>query len=193
MYIHYDPRVTDLEDDSSSEYDSSSDDDEDLRSITYKRHMDESEEEGLFTGKWMLFHDSSRIDIARGMTEHDYAWQFMFSLVDNYKNTSVSSACCSTGYRGQYPKMPNDTNGLICCFTKDYRDMGDVKRAADSIRKSLHYPRDMHYKTDEATVLGLYRCYGHKHVTIYKHKPDGSMYVRDKLYPLLWRPVKFDD
>ncbi|GFS81624.1 uncharacterized protein NPIL_284911 [Nephila pilipes] len=120
------------------------------------------------------------------MTDLDYAWQFIKRLV---KNNELYAAKCSTGWEGEYVAKPGSSSGVICCYTYDYTDKNDVKRAADVIRGVYYYPTNMFYKTDNVTYAGRYRHLGDKFVSTYKHTLDNKMYERDPVIRYQWNLV----
>ncbi|GFU77821.1 uncharacterized protein TNCV_1138291 [Trichonephila clavipes] len=136
------------------------------------------EESENFGGKWLLFHDKEHVDEARGMTAHDYAWQFIKGLVED---GVIYAAKCSTAWEGQYVARPGSKSGVICCYTNDYTDKRDVKRVADAIRRVISYPENMLYKTDKDTLAGNYSHLGNRHVSIYEHNVNNEMYERDPI------------
>ncbi|GFQ65946.1 uncharacterized protein TNCT_628451 [Trichonephila clavata] len=139
-----------------------------------------------FCGKWLLFLDKEHEDEARGMTQHDYAWQFIKGLVENGE---VYAAKCSTAWEGEYVARRGSHLGVICCYTKDYTDKRDVKRVANSIRRVYCYPKNMFYKTDTDTLAGRYRHLGDKYVSIYKHTVNNDMYERDSVIRYQWNKI----
>ncbi|GBN99834.1 hypothetical protein AVEN_22545-1 [Araneus ventricosus] len=133
-------------------------------------------------GKWLLFNDIRKRNAA-GLTQHDEAWQAVRELVSN---DVLFSAKCSTVWRGPYAGKSSSRKGVICCYTPDYSDKQDVKRAADSIRNAVHYPMDMYYKTDVDTYAGKYSHFGDTAVSMYKHTIENAMYERDPTDKKKW-------
>lgn len=128
-------------------------------------------------GKWLLFHNTI-IEVEEKLSPHDKAWQNIQLLVTDPSNTDIISAKCSTNWQGSYAGGAV-SNGVICCYTANYRDKASVKRAADAIRKKYPYACNMFYKTDAATYAGVYRHQGSKAVSLYKHTLDCQLYERD--------------
>ncbi|GFR29177.1 uncharacterized protein TNCT_528901 [Trichonephila clavata] len=151
-------------------------------------HSDNSSNEEVenFRGKWLLFNDKEQEDEARGMTQHDYAWQVIKRLVEK---DELYAAKCSTACDGQYATRPGSNFGVICCYTLDYTNEQDVKRVADAIRQVYCYPKDMFYKTDNDTRARKYKCLGEKFVSIYKHTVDSKMYERDSVFRYQWNII----
>ncbi|GIX74466.1 uncharacterized protein CEXT_578511 [Caerostris extrusa] len=135
-------------------------------------------------GKWLLFYDNVNICEARGMTQHDYAWSCIKKLAED---NVLFSAKCSTACNNE----PGKSMGVICCYTQNYSDKKDVKRAADAIRQAVHFPRDMFYKTDNDTRAGKYRYNGSKFISIYKHTIENKMYERDGVLKYKWHEITF--
>ncbi|XP_054710854.1 uncharacterized protein LOC129220460 [Uloborus diversus] len=138
-------------------------------------------------GKWMLFLDRKEENEITGLTALDEAWQKIM-LLGNFKNTGVIWAACSTACVGPPSRAPNENNGVICCFTPDYRNKAQVKNAAECIRRAVEYPQPLFYKTDKNTQLGKYRHLGHKYLSVYKHTPSNMLYERNEV-DHLWYPV----
>ncbi|GFW50056.1 uncharacterized protein TNCV_2316381 [Trichonephila clavipes] len=151
-------------------------------------HSDNSRdgEKENFCGKWLLFNDKEQEDEARGMTQHDYAWQVIKRLVEKGE---LYAAKCSTAWDGQYAARPGSDSGVICCYTLDYTNKRDVKRIADAIRQVYYYPGNMFYKTDSDTLAGKYKYLGDKFVSIYKHTVDNKMYERDSVIRYQWNII----
>ncbi|GFY65022.1 solute carrier family 2, facilitated glucose transporter member 3 [Trichonephila inaurata madagascariensis] len=139
-----------------------------------------------FCGKWLLFNDKEQEDEARGMTQHDYAWQVIKRLVEK---DELYGAKCSTAWDGQYATRPGNNLGVICCYTFDYTNKPDIKRVADAIRRVYCYPRSMFYKTDTETLAGRYRHLGDRYVSIYKHTVNNDMYERDSVIRNQWNKI----
>ncbi|CAL1262682.1 unnamed protein product [Larinioides sclopetarius] len=154
-------------------------------------YADSSDEEDLDVdyekvGKWMLFLDNAYKNEVTGLTRHDYVWQFIKKLAES---DILYSAKCSTSLEGVYVPDREGQYGVTCCYTKDYTNKQDVKRAADAIRGVVHLPFDLFYKTDNATRAGIYCHKGYKYVTIYKHTMERKMYERDPVTEYQWNLV----
>jgi len=52
-------------------------------------------------------------------------------------------------------RAQNQSNGVICVYTYDWKDCEDVKRIRDALRK-IGIVRKISYKTDEDTERGIY-------------------------------------
>ncbi|CAL1289900.1 unnamed protein product [Larinioides sclopetarius] len=133
-------------------------------------------------GKWLLFNNIRKRNTA-GLTQHDEAWQAVRELVSN---DVLFSAKCSTVWKGPYAGKSSTRKGVICCYTPDYSDKQDVKRVADSIRNTVHYPMDMYYKADVDTYAGKYSKFGDTAVSMYKHTIKNAMYERDPTDKKKW-------
>ncbi|KAF8763494.1 hypothetical protein HNY73_021677 [Argiope bruennichi] len=138
-------------------------------------------------GKWLLFFDNVHRSNITGLTEHDYNWQFIKKLAEN----DILLQCkCSTALKGICEAYDKSRNGIICCYTLDYTNKQDVKRAAEAIRKTVHCPFDLFYKTNIDTKAGKYRYKGDRYVCIYKHTVENKMYERDLIFKNQWNLVK---
>ncbi|GBN68265.1 hypothetical protein AVEN_61843-1 [Araneus ventricosus] len=137
-------------------------------------------------GKWLLFFNNVRRSHVTGLTQHDHAWQFIKKLVEN---DILYNAKCSTALQGICEAYDKRQNGVICCYTPDYTNKQDVKRAADAIRREVHCPSNLFYKTDNDTRAGKYKHKGDNHVCIYKHTPKGELYERDPVFKKRWNLV----
>ncbi|GFU77860.1 uncharacterized protein TNCV_1138681 [Trichonephila clavipes] len=100
----------------------------------FNSHSDNSRdgEKEHLCGKWLLFNDKEQEDEARGMTQHDFAWQVIKRLVEKGE---LYGAKCSTNMfsthkqqHGQYSTSPGSSLGVICSYTFDYTNKRDIKR-----------------------------------------------------------------
>lgn len=93
------------------------------------------------TGKWMLFPNSDHVD---------EAWKKVVELL----------ASNQLGHSAKVAPLIHANNGchLICVYTNDYDDVPSVFRVLHALRQlSLPCTRKaLHYKTDDATSLGIY-------------------------------------
>ncbi|CAL1262685.1 unnamed protein product [Larinioides sclopetarius] len=137
-------------------------------------------------GKWLLFFDQVHRSDVTGLTEQDYVWQFIKKLVEN---GTLYCAKCSTPLKGICEAYDKSRKGVICCYTPDYTNKQDVKRAADEIRKAIQCPSDLFFKTDDDTRAGKYKHKGDNYVCIYKHTAEGELYERDPVFKYQWNRV----
>lgn len=150
--------------------------------------------EDFSPGKWMIFNDCIRVIPNKKITYHDYAWQCIQKLVSSTPGnvTGLHRAKCSTAWTEGYAAKPNSTNGVICCYTRDFSDKHLAKTAADAIRKVYHHQKDIFYKTDEDTYANKYGHLGSKYVSIYKHTIANDMFERDSEHPRMWNLVSLE-
>ncbi|CAL1262684.1 unnamed protein product [Larinioides sclopetarius] len=137
-------------------------------------------------GKWLLFFDQKRRSPITGLTHHDYVWQIIKKLVEN---NTLYSAKCSTALKGICEAYDKSKKGVICCYTMDYTNKCDVKRAADEIRRAVYCDYQLLYKTDNDTRAGIYKHKGDNHVCIYKHTTEGELYERDPEFKYQWNLI----
>ncbi|GBM49831.1 hypothetical protein AVEN_191235-1 [Araneus ventricosus] len=137
-------------------------------------------------GKWLLFFDKVHRSDVTGLTEQDYAWQFIKKLAEN---DILFQAKCSTALKGICEVYDKRKDGVICCYTPDYTNKQDVKRAAGAIRRAVHCPSNLFYKTDNDTRAGKYSHNGDSYVCIYKHTVEGELYERDPVFKYQWNLV----
>ncbi|GBO04339.1 hypothetical protein AVEN_181936-1 [Araneus ventricosus] len=137
-------------------------------------------------GKWLLFFDQVQRSDETGLTEQDHAWQLIKELVET---GILYKAKCSTPLKGICKAYDESNNGVICCYTSDYTNKQDVKRAAGAIRRAVHWPSDLFYKTDNDTRAGKYRHNRDDYICIYKHTVEGELYERDPIIQYQWNPV----
>jgi hypothetical protein len=95
-----------------------------------------------YSGKWLLFISLSSIDDA---------WE-------KVRNATVNGTLGSASKVATMRNNPNATSKdvkVICVYTNDYRDMGDVRRVLIELRK-LGFEQAIYYKEDDATHSRLY-------------------------------------
>ncbi|GBM49830.1 hypothetical protein AVEN_191234-1 [Araneus ventricosus] len=137
-------------------------------------------------GKWLLFFDQRRRSAVTGLTQHDYVWKIIKKMVEN---DILYGAKCSTALKGICEAYDKSKKGVICCYTPDYTNKQDVKRAADEIRRAVYCRYHLLYKTDNDTRAGIYKHKGDNHVCIYKHTAEGELYERDPVFKYQWNLV----
>lgn len=64
------------------------------------------------------------------------------------------------------PNAKNPNEHVICVYTYDYRDRGDVDRIRAALR-DLGITWKIPYKTDAATRAGQYQVRGHTRISTY--------------------------
>jgi hypothetical protein len=112
-----------------------------------------------FVGKWLVFVPCENVDkvwsrIARA-TEHD-----LLGI-----SAKVSTAV---------PNGYDASRHLICVYTNDFRQKDDVARVLNALRE-IGIIGKLYYKTDEATLSGLYSSNG----PFTKKKGRASLYCSD--------------
>lgn len=89
---------------------------------------------GDTTGKWMIFRSGENVDAL---------WPvLMQSLHQGKLGTSMKAA------------TKNDPGTLICVYTQDWRDIGDIRRVLIELR-ALGVNERLYYKADEQTLLRI--------------------------------------
>ncbi|CAL1276570.1 unnamed protein product [Larinioides sclopetarius] len=144
-------------------------DKEDFEEVTYR-----------IGGKWMVYTMS--------LDQQDKFWQAFLPLyhqglilglkASSAKETKAQSEKAKEGY-------------VIMCYTDDSDDKKCVKNTADSIRAAIGIREIMYYKSNAASIDGLYNHEGHKSVSKYMHTYKGQLFEREKFNR--WKIVSFDD
>lgn len=101
---------------------------------------------GKFSGKWLIFCPPSQVDIA---------WRLICSSM--ILNKLGPSAKVSTAAA----RDNDNSNHVICVYTKDHRNKQDVMRVREELRR-LGFTQKLPYKTDCATRKGEYASTGKK-------------------------------
>ncbi len=113
-----------------------------------------------YVGKWLVFVAPANVDrvwaAIQGATE-----------VDRLGIAAKVSTRCQTGYESDHH--------VICVYTRDFRDKADVARVLDGLR-SLGIEGRLFYKTDQATLSGIYSGEG----PFTKTKGRASLYSSDE-------------
>jgi len=94
---------------------------------------------GLLSGKWMIFEQESKID---------NTWALIANLCEKGK---IWSAKVSTKAQQTY----KDQEYVICVYTKNYLDEGDVFYIREILRQN-GFERTLYYKPDIYTILHIY-------------------------------------
>jgi len=121
--------------------------------ITAERNKGTYPEATEYSGKWLIFVRTENVDVVWGKikkaTENGL-------LGDESK---VSTARLN-------PNAVNINEKVICVYTYDFRDIGDVRRIRESLRQ-LGIISKIPYKADEDTLAGKYRKRGDRRISLY--------------------------
>lgn len=105
-----------------------------------------------YIGKWIIF-----------LTEK--TWENWWSIIK--KATEKGELGISAKYLYDPNFIGNKANrGVICVYTKDYRDKGEVFKVRNKL-KELGFVQPLAYKTDEATLQGKY-SYNTSNISLYR-------------------------
>lgn len=120
----------------------------------WRDSVDASPGEGAYVGKWLLFAGESQIG---------QAWEI------------IARATESGRLGGESKRAEKPTRGayVICVYTLDYRDLGDVGRVLTVLRE-LGFNARIFYKEDAATHA---LRYGGGSASLYE-APAGSTQIR---------------
>ncbi|GIY68192.1 uncharacterized protein CEXT_418031 [Caerostris extrusa] len=66
------------------------------------------------------------------------------------------------------------------CYTEDSDDLESVRRVTNDIRSAVEHGGIMYYKTNEASMDGLYLHEGERAVCKYMHSVRGQLFKRDQ-------------
>ncbi len=105
------------------------------------------------SGKWLLFVSRSEVD---------EIWEKVRRALEEGK--LGASAKVSTARPN--PNATDPENHVVCVYTYDSDDVGDVMRIREELR-GLGFEGKIPYKTDEATIEGKYRVRGNTRVSKY--------------------------
>jgi hypothetical protein len=113
-----------------------------------------------YVGKWLVFAAPAEVDrvwaAIQGATE-----------VDRLGIAAKVSTRHQVGYESEYH--------VVCVYTRDFRDKGDVGRVLEGLRQ-LGVQGRLFYKTDQATLSGIYSTDG----PLTKKKGRASLYSSDE-------------
>jgi hypothetical protein len=87
----------------------------------------------IYTGKWMLFISD--------LNEHDRQWPILKQAINDGRLGISMKASTS---------ISTKEDGLTCIYTRDFRDIDDVKRILISLR-NIGFHQHVAYKADEQT------------------------------------------
>ena len=93
-------------------------------------------------GKWLIFVSGYNLN---------KTWEKVRIALEEGKLGGLAKA----SKHGSRAKSSN--NRVICVYTYDWKDIQDVKRIREELRK-IGIIRKISYKTDEATERGIYRA-----------------------------------
>ncbi|KAG8199987.1 hypothetical protein JTE90_006229 [Oedothorax gibbosus] len=136
-------------------------------------------------GKWLVNGNSD-------MPRQDKAWVNLLPLC---KEGILIGMKASTSIIADVQEFM--AGEVILCYTQDADDVKDVKKAGDAIMlaigdwRSWRNDKILYYKTNAASVGGLYVKEGFKAVTKYRLTPEGSFDVRD--HHKRWNPVQMEE
>lgn len=96
--------------------------------------------DSTYAGKWLLYAPVSHVDSA---------WAAVASATEA-GDLGISAKCAAKG-------NPNArSTAVICVYTRDCRELGDVRRALGKLRE-LGFSGRLYYKEDLATLAGSYQ------------------------------------
>jgi hypothetical protein len=98
--------------------------------------------EYAYSGKWMLFPYTEDLDST---------WA---TIRDATAAGTLGTAAKAATAR-ENPLASTDTSKLICVYTRDHRDIEDVRRVLARLR-DLGFTHRLSYKTDDDTISGKY-------------------------------------
>ena len=104
-------------------------------------------------GKWLIFVETKNID---------GVWGKIKLATENGllgEESKVATAKENTNAAESNKKV-------ICVYTYDYTDKEDVMRIREALR-NIGIKNKIPYKTDKATIKGLYQVRGNKRISIY--------------------------
>ena len=95
-----------------------------------------------YVGKWMIM----------GMTSDDIdAW-----FVECAKAVEAGEFVAAKAPAGGGDEGDKGDKGVLICYTRDFRDRGDVERAGVALKRRFGVGMTLRYKTDSATYAGMY-------------------------------------
>lgn len=105
------------------------------------------------SGKWLVFVD---------VQEVDRVWEEVAEATREGRLGGCSKV--ATAAPNCYSQAP--TNHVICVYTYDWKDVGDVRRVREELRR-FGITRKIAYKSDADTLSGKYRVTGHTRISKY--------------------------
>ncbi|GIY68200.1 hypothetical protein CDAR_561441, partial [Caerostris darwini] len=118
-------------------------------------------------GKWMLYTE----DI-----NHDSHWK---SLLPLYHEGLILGLKASAAKTTELQIKINSPYKIIMCYTEDSDDLEYVSKVVRAIRSATKYGRIMYYKSNAASMDGLYHHEGKTSVSKYMHTVNGQLFIRD--------------
>ncbi|XP_055946774.1 uncharacterized protein LOC129980430 [Argiope bruennichi] len=121
-------------------------------------------------GKWMVYNTGD-------LNQQDKFWQALFPL---YHKRLILGLKASTakGTKAQAELYRKDH--IILCYTEDSDDKMWMKNTADAIRAATGFRDIMYYKSNAASIDGLYNHKEHINVSKYMHTYKGKLFERVK-------------
>lgn len=120
-------------------------------------------------GKWLIYTNYN-------LTSHDEVWTKLLPLC---REGILIGIKASTSIITDAQEFMGGE--IILCYTSNADDVNDVKKAGEAIRRALgDSGKTLHYKTNAASVEGLYQKEGFNAVCKYRLTPEGYFDVRDR-------------
>ena len=101
--------------------------------------------ESVNSGKWLLFPEKGRVDDTWEKVKILLAANRLGMAAKVANNVTVSDSVSTAA------------NHVICVYTQNYKDVPDVFRVLVALRRSRLQNRGINYKTDDATLSGVYK------------------------------------
>ena len=105
------------------------------------------------SGKWLVFVDAHEVD---------EVWSAVAKATREGRLGGRSKV--ATAAPNGFSQDP--TKRVICVYTYDWKDVGDVKRVREVLHQ-LGVNRKIAYKSDEDSMSGKYRVTGHSQISKY--------------------------
>ncbi|GIX99711.1 uncharacterized protein CDAR_311831, partial [Caerostris darwini] len=133
--------------------------------------IDENDEDVVKRGKWMIFTkgDINKLD------------EYWLALLPLYRRGILAGLKCST--------VKSTGPGVINCYTVDSENRLEVKIAADAIRDCIEYRKMIFYKTNQASLQGLYHHNENRNISKYMHTVHKDLFEKDEI--MRWKLLSF--
>jgi len=98
--------------------------------------------EDVLTGKWLLYR--------KDFPATDALWPLL--------KVALFSGLLGVSMKTSTPKQSKDDDDetVTCVYTKDWRDIEDIRRVLVGLREVTRWPNEkLYYKPDEMTLMGL--------------------------------------
>jgi hypothetical protein len=92
----------------------------------------------IHSGKWLLFPDKTNVD-------------------EIWEKVKILIAANRLGNGAKVSKGETRNQSVICVYTENFEDVQDVFRVLVTLQRNRLQNTAIHYKTDEATLQGLYK------------------------------------